>query len=55
MIEPSSTDTVTYGQVKEVLRSVSDDYAHDGESGDLSAPAHEVLQAAWVRFRDLNR
>ena len=45
--------TYTDRQVKEILTSVSDDYSNGGESGALSAPAEEILQAVWVQLRAL--
>lgn len=47
------TDSVTYSQALLVLQAVSEDYSHDGESGALSAPAAEVLQAVWTQLREL--
>lgn len=47
------SDTVTYAQINEVLRAVSDTYAHDGVTGLLSAPAEEILQAAWTELLNL--
>ena len=46
-------DTVTYEEVLAVLQAVSADYAHGGESGGLSAPAHEVIQAVWTQLKGL--
>lgn len=50
---PTVEDTLTYAQMNAALRAVSDTYAHWGQSGGLSAPAHEVLQAAWTQLREL--
>lgn len=50
---PTLDDTLTYAQINEALRAVSDTYEHRGQSGGLSAPAHEVLQAAWKQLREL--
>ncbi len=50
---PLMSDTVTYAQINEVLRAVSETYAHGGVTGRLSAPAEEVLQAAWKELRAL--
>lgn len=50
---PRMCDSVTYAQVAEVLRAVSDAYANGGVTGALSAPAEEILQAAWTEFRNL--
>jgi hypothetical protein len=45
--------TFTDRQIKEILTAVSDDYSNGGESGALSAPAEEVLQAVWVQLREI--
>jgi len=50
---PRTTDTLTYAQIKEALAAVSEDYANGGESGTLSAPAVEVLQALWIQLRTI--
>lgn len=52
---PKMCDVVTYAQVAAVLQAVSETYEHRGVTGALSAPAHEVLQAAWTQFRNLDR
>lgn len=52
---PLMSDTVTYAQINEVLRTVSDTYAHGGVTGALSAPAEQILQAAWTELRNLDR
>lgn len=50
---PTVEDTLTYRQIAAALQAVSDTYEHRGQSGGLSAPAHEVLQAAWTQLREL--